>query len=259
MNSNKWRRRIALLGALLGNPRSLTQGGLGYLYNNGLIGKLPTKYAFSLYKEQEVDIRLEQLPTISGGATITELSTIAYLCRLHAPKTIFEIGTLEGRTTLNMALNSPEDCRIYTLDLPLDQRRAYYKKRLGEIKVWTRDEPPPFLSAVGECFNRHPAAQKITQLYGDTRNFDFTPFHGKMDFVFIDANHEYEFVKSDTEQALKMISSRGMIVWHDYPNVRGVMEFLDELYQCGEPLIHLWDTRLALYSKPSEHDQLRVS
>jgi len=31
---------------------------------------------------------------------------------------VFEFGTSHGRTTLQLALNSPEDARIYTLESP---------------------------------------------------------------------------------------------------------------------------------------------
>jgi predicted O-methyltransferase YrrM len=248
LSTNRWKRRLNLLWTLLRNPKYISQGSLEHIYLNGHFGKLPTKYAFSIYEESDTQISLERLSTISGGATITELSTLASICSHHAPRTIFEFGTLEGRTTLNLAINSPPDCQIFTLDLPVEKRRSYYEKRLGEIKVWTRDEQPPFLSTVGECFAGHPASQKITQLFGDTKSFDFSPYHGIIDLIFIDANHEYQYVKSDTGHAMDMLSNRGMIIWHDYPNIMGVMEYLDELYESGVPLYHLWDTRFALYS-----------
>lgn len=34
------------------------------------------------------------------------------------------IGTFRGRSALNFALNSPNDCTVYTIDLPPDQRGA---------------------------------------------------------------------------------------------------------------------------------------
>ena len=38
--------------------------------------------------------------------------------RALEPTCIFEIGTFRGRTAMNFALNSPETCRVFTLDLP---------------------------------------------------------------------------------------------------------------------------------------------
>jgi predicted O-methyltransferase YrrM len=37
-----------------------------------------------------------------------------------------------------------------------------------------------------------------------------------MDMVFIDGAHHYSAVKSDTENALKMVKSDGIIIWHDF-------------------------------------------
>jgi predicted O-methyltransferase YrrM len=247
MKSSKMGRRIHIIKTFLRNPKYVIQGSLAYIYDNGHFGKLPTKYAFSTIEAGDLEICLQRLTTISGGTTLAELGTLAYITKHQAPKKICEFGTVEGRTTLNFAINSPDDCRIDTLDLPVETRKAYYVKRLGEIKVWQRDEQPPFLDDVGTCFKDHPSSHKIHQLFGDSTTFDFSSYYGSMDLIFIDANHDYEYVKSDTENAMKMISERGIIIWHDYPNIRGVMDYLDELYLSGLPLYHLWGTHIAIY------------
>ncbi len=36
-------------------------------------------------------------------------------------------------------------------------------------------------------------------------------------FIFIDADHQYEAVKANTNSALRLISPGGIIAWHDYP------------------------------------------
>ena len=249
MKPNKNRRRIDILKILFRNPKYIIQGFLSYIFMNGHIGELPTKYTYRLFKDKQCKIELECLSTISGGVSITELATISFIVRYLEPKTIFEIGTLDGRTTLNLAINSIEDCQIYTFDLPLEERKNYYLKRLEEIKVWPMDEPPPFLSTVGGCFQNHSKASKIKQLYGNTKTFDFSHFYNKIDFIFIDANHEYEYVKADSQIAMKMLSDKGIIIWHDYPNVMGVTAYLDEISKEGMPIYHLWDTRLALYKR----------
>jgi len=48
------------------------------------------------------------------------------------------------------------------------------------------------------------------------------------DLCFIDADHSYEGVKRDTILARRMVKSGGVIVWHDYNNVPGVTQFIDE-------------------------------
>src|SRR5258708_37582845 len=45
---------------------------------------------------------------------------LALICRVLQPRTIFEIGTLDGYTALLFSLNSPPDATVYTLELPPD-------------------------------------------------------------------------------------------------------------------------------------------
>ena len=61
--------------------------------------------------------------------------------------------------------------------------------------------------------------------------FDFSPFYGKMDLVFVDASHAYEAVLNDSLQAFKLISDTGIIVWDDYDPIHGlgVMRALAEI------------------------------
>ena len=49
---------------------------------------------------------------------------------------------------------------------------------------------------------------------GIKTNFDFTKFteKGPVDFIFVDAGHTYECVKSDTLNALQILSPKGVIL-----------------------------------------------
>ena len=91
----------------------------------------------------------------------------------------------------------------------------------------------------------------VTQLYGDTAQFDFSPWYGSCDVVFIDACHEYRYVKNDTEIALKLLRSGGVVIWHDYGVWVGVTRALNELYE-NDPrfrtLIHVQGTALCFWA-----------
>ncbi|MCR4336539.1 MAG: class I SAM-dependent methyltransferase, partial [Candidatus Omnitrophica bacterium] len=71
-------------------------------------------------------------------------------------------------------------------------------------------------------------------------------------FVFIDANHSYAYVKSDTENALKMISEQGIILWHDYDFIHPyVFQLINE--QAKNIKIYFIErTRWAIYFKNAE-------
>ncbi len=158
---------------------------------------------------------LERAPAITiihpaaepGSVSLAELGAIAALIQTHAPDTLFEIGTLDGRTTANMAANASSGARIYTLDLP------------G--------------SRPGTCYRGTEWEPRIEQLYGDSTSFDFSHYHGKIDFVFIDADHSYRNVLADSRSARRLLrDGAGVIVWHDYGSWdwEGTTVALNELY-----------------------------
>lgn len=50
------------------------------------------------------------------------------------------------------------------------------------------------------------------------------------DFVFIDADHSYEGVKSDIAAWCPKVKTGGWICGHDYPNFDGVVKAVDEIF-----------------------------
>ncbi len=47
-----------------------------------------------------------------------DIISLSLICKIIKPKVVFEIGTFEGYTSFHFALNTPDDAKIYTLDLP---------------------------------------------------------------------------------------------------------------------------------------------
>jgi hypothetical protein len=164
------------------------------------------------------------------------------LCQVARCEAIFEIGTYVGETAWLLAHNN-ENARIFTLDLPDLQAASRTKFRPTDpcyFVDWNRTMR----------FSGSPEESRIVQLYGDSATFDFSPFYGKMDLVFIDASHSHSYVKSDTESALKMVSDHGIIVWDDYTHYPGIYAYLNELSpSLDRPIMHILDTRLAVYSR----------
>jgi predicted O-methyltransferase YrrM len=177
-----------------------------------------------------------------GNVSLAELAVLNALCRTHRPETIFEIGTFDGRTTLNLAANC--DAQVLTLDLPAGHATKFAVVGADNRYVDKPASGARFTSAP----NCHlPEARRITQLYGDSASFDFTPWHGKMDLVFVDGAHSYDFVINDTRVALRLLKpAGGVIVWHDYGVWPDVAKALDDLLteMPGLPLQHVRDTSL---------------
>jgi predicted O-methyltransferase YrrM len=164
------------------------------------------------------------------------------LCRLLQCRAIFEFGTYHGETAWLIAHNNPE-ATVYTLDLPALEATSGAKLELTDpnyFRTWER----------GARFQGTPEAARIVQLHGDSATFDYSPYGGRMDLVFIDASHSYSYVKSDTEAALNLLSARGTIVWDDYTHYPGIYAYLHELApQLKGDILHLLGTRLAIYSR----------
>jgi len=176
-----------------------------------------------------------------------ETHFLATLVKELAPQSIFEIGTYNGFTTLHLAVNSPPSCRIFTLDLPPD----YDAQKAGtdsydDLLVIELSQK----SINQRFYKKHPLEGKITELYGDSATFDFSSYYGKMDIVFIDGNHSWRYVKSDTENAFKMLSDQGIIVWHDFDYIihQDVFFYLNALSK-KYPIYYVPHTRFAIYGK----------
>jgi hypothetical protein len=72
-----------------------------------------------------------------------------------------------------------------------------------------------------------------------------------MDVVFVDGAHEWRWVESDSQNALRMVAPGGMVIWHDYGH-RGeaadVTEYLEALdRQLGGRLRWVRGTSLVFY------------
>jgi hypothetical protein len=92
--------------------------------------------------------------------------------------------------------------------------------------------------------------ERITALIGDSATFDFAPYRGAIDFVYVDGAHSYDYVRNDTEAALGLLSPNGVIAWDDYPAISGVYRALNELAPTlSGSLFHILGTRLAVYSE----------
>lgn len=153
---------------------------------------------------------LEQ-DAIDGNVSGFELLLITQLVKSRGAATAFEIGTFDGRTALNLAANVAEGGHVYTLDLPpANLDRTGLKIACGDENFIRKKRP-------GARFADTPYSARITQLIGDSATFDFSPYEGKIDVVFVDGSHSYDYVRNDTEIALRLLKpGGGMIIWHDY-------------------------------------------
>tara|TARA_R110000868_G_scaffold150976_2_gene374539 strand:- start:9457 stop:10113 length:657 start_codon:yes stop_codon:yes gene_type:complete len=113
------------------------------------------------------------------------------LIKKYQPKKICEIGTHFGLGTYIIKNASGQDSNLFSLDLKPEQRHL--------SEQWPGN--------IG-----HKCKLPFTQLWGDSKEFDFTSLH-PFDAFYCDAEHTYENVLIETK---KMIDSDAwLIIYHD--------------------------------------------
>jgi hypothetical protein len=214
--------------------------------------RIPTVPLRDLFPDEQA-VQLREPEAVDGNVTLLELLVLARAVAAWRPRTLFEIGTFDGRTTLNLAANAPEEAQVFTLDLPA---AAMQQTQLPLDAPERRFIDKP---ASGTRFRGTDVEPRITQLYGDSAAFDFAPYSGSIDFMFVDGSHALEYVLQDSITALELVRGRNACVfWHDYTVWDGVTRALDGLYG-DDPrfarLLHVEGTTLVCLP-PAEVDAL---
>lgn len=194
-------------------------------------------------------ITLSNFYSRNGNVSPLELLCISSLVAHRRPKRLLEIGTFDGNTTLQMALNCPEDAVVQTIDLSPNEEETVLPVLDSDLQ-FIRDERKLYRKFVGSS-----VADKVMQHFGDSTEDDFSKFaiEGPLDLIFIDGGHSYECVRSDTENAMQVLAKRGCILWHDFtPHFGGVFDYLCKLSK-HYPLINIEGTNLFL----QEHLQIQ--
>jgi hypothetical protein len=177
----------------------------------------------------------------NSQSSMLDRAILVSLLKILKPRKIFEIGTYMGETALILAANS--EAAIYTLDL--DEKLFEAQTKLDETELVSIKKRFP----TKLIFQDTPYESRIKTLVGDSTTFDFSPYFQQMDLIIIDGGHHIDIVKSDTQQAFKMLhpNNPGCILWHDYNNPRHqITEYLDNISNEID-LYHVVDSAYAFY------------
>ena len=176
----------------------------------------------------ELSVTVSDMPRGSWSTPITDQVMLAKLARLLRPKNILEVGSFRGYTARLLAENTASDCVIHALDINPDHGEAYLK---SPLKSRIRRH-------IGALKDRAPESLKGISF----------------DLVFVDADHQFEAVESDTRTILPLLAEGGAIVWHDYSDWgwmsswNRVPEFLHNLSK-EIPVLTIPGTTLALHRR----------
>jgi predicted O-methyltransferase YrrM len=135
---------------------------------------------------------------LDGGSLPTDLMLLAGLAEQIQDCNYFEIGTWRGES---VATVSPRASSCFTLCLTDEEmhRMGMHSRSIESHGLFLKD------------------LDNVTQLRGDSRYFDFGELNRKFDLIFIDGDHHFDFVKSDTENVFRhLVHEKSLVVWHDY-------------------------------------------
>jgi len=154
----------------------------------------------------------QPLTSVNGNPHIWETLTLCQIATTMQAKTIFEIGTYNGSTVTALSA-VPGVKMIWTLDLP----------PYAIPKLPIRDEDRAFLN-----MPKPDLSSIVRQLWGDSATFDFTPYAGRCDLVFVMGAHSREYIANDLGIAFQLRSEGGAIVLH--PGIAEPMREIMRLY-----------------------------
>lgn len=172
---------------------------------------------------------------------IDESAIFSYLYREFQPARHLEFGTWEGWGAVLCAQAS--NAEIWTINLPEGERDADGKP--------VYDAGSDSGQSIGWRYRAAGFGSRVHQILCDSRKLEVHRFGPEFfDSVFIDGGHTKDVVTSDTDKALAILRSGGLIIWHDFcPDVetlaqneapRGVVGAVIENFSRWSPALSSW-------------------
>lgn len=140
---------------------------------------------------------IENYTFLDGSSLITDLVLLRSIAHSLPNCEYLEIGTWRGESIINVAKEA-KHCTSINLS-PDDIVKLGYDKQYADLH---------------NCLIKN--ATNITQVYANSLSFDFHTLNKKFDLIFVDGDHNYESVKSDSAKVFELLrNDDSMIVWHD--------------------------------------------
>lgn len=135
---------------------------------------------------------------LDGTSMVTDIILLKSLAARFEKCKYLEIGSWRGESLANVA-DVADHCISITLGEKEMLRLNYDDKVIALHGFFSRDLP------------------NVNTIFADSQNFDFSNLDEKFDLAFIDGDHRYESIVSDTKNVLEVLRDRkSIIVWHDY-------------------------------------------
>lgn len=182
---------------------------------------------------QDIMNRIEEIKksvsTIEGWLSDSAGEILYKLVRLHAPvATAVELGSWKGRSTswLGFGIKDRGEGQVYSVD---EWKGSGSEESFLQQLISQYSENQLF-----EEFHNNIIKQGlqhvVTPIQSDTIEASRKWDHNKeIGLLFIDASHDYSFVRKDFEFWCPMVKSGGYIVFDDVPSWPGPTQLVSEL------------------------------
>ena len=135
---------------------------------------------------------------------------LEYLYKVLAPRRHFEFGTWEGFGATLVAQSCHAD--IWTINLPNGEFDASGNPLYTSDGVVTDAD-----ESIGWRYRAAGPSDRVHQLLGDSRLLEPGSIRaGCFDTVLVDGGHAPDLVSSDTDNAIRLLRSGGLLLWHDF-------------------------------------------
>lgn len=152
---------------------------------------------------QSFELKCKELTFIGGGSLIMDYMFLKAIAILSGAKEYLEVGTYIGES-----INILTECcdKLYSVTAGVGEEYS--------MRNWCKRAKLPDYS------ERLTYSEKITHYYGDSKKFDFSKHAETVDLYFIDGDHSYSGVLSDTQNIFKNKKKNAIVVWHDFKIAR---------------------------------------
>jgi hypothetical protein len=140
---------------------------------------------------------IENYTFLEGTSRITDITILKVLAKRFENGRYLEFGTWRGESISNVAQVSKE---CYSI--------SFSEKEMRQIGI---GEPS---IKVSRLFSK--GLKNVHHIEHNSQTYDFSKLEKSFDLVFVDADHKYEGVKIDTQNAFKLLKDENSIlIWHD--------------------------------------------
>lgn len=148
----------------------------------------------------QLDVTINNFTFLDLTSRLTDIALLKLLAKKFDRCDYLEIGSWRGESIINVDENAGESS---SLSLSQDEMKA-----MGYSEAIVKTEG---------YFLRNNNRIKIFK--ENSRSFDFSKLGKKFDLIFVDGDHKYDGVVSDTINVFKLLKNeKSIIVWHDCGN-----------------------------------------